>query len=73
MTKPLTIPTPVGDLLCHCGNDTWRPVPDGLIQCTGCGTHYHHPHQTRPARRTTLDEFNSLEFHFDCDEEGDDE
>lgn len=47
MTKPLiTIETPVGDLLCHCGNNQWRQTDDGLIQCTKCGTCYHRPKET---------------------------
>ena len=47
MTKPLiTIETPVGDLLCHCGSNTWQPTDEGLIQCTGFGTHYHQPKET---------------------------
>lgn len=47
--EPLTITTIVGPLLCPCGNNQWYPADDGLIQCTGCGTHYHKPQETEEA------------------------
>lgn len=47
MSRVLTITTPVGALLCHCGSRKWRPAPDWLIQCVRCKTHYQRPEGTR--------------------------